>query len=139
MGAAKTIGGLLVFIAGVLVLLVALQFLGILTIFPSSLLYAYVLLFAGDAYQYVGLLLAIVVIVSGIIGMAGKKAGGVIALLIGVLWLMGGFLLSSVPLIFPMSAIYFWTDQIVIPNGIIAIEAIICFLGGLLIVASGED
>ncbi|NVM53200.1 MAG: hypothetical protein HWN66_05815 [Candidatus Helarchaeota archaeon] len=147
MGAAKAIGGLLVFVAGVLVLLIALDFLNILEIFTSAnpeyidniMYYSYVWPAAGPNYPYIGLILAIFAIIGGILGMAGKKAGGAIALLIGALWFIGGFLLASVPILFPMSAIFFWTDQITIPNGLIAIEAIICLLGSSLILASRED
>jgi len=141
MGAAKVIGGLLALVAGILSLLVALDLLIGIGIFGASIsIYIGAIILAGEFYIYLGLIFAIIAIIGGIVGMAGKKAGGGIALIIAVIWLIGGFLASSVPLLFPMSAMLLWTGQIAIGGvGIISIEAIICLVGGILVLAGGSD
>ncbi|MHA1279909.1 MAG: hypothetical protein ACTSQ8_22135 [Candidatus Helarchaeota archaeon] len=142
MSGLRVVGGLLALAAGVLSLLVPLDLLVGIGIFdPTKLGFTYGLLALvnGDIYVYLGLIFAILAIIGGLVGMA-KKAGGGIALIIGIIWIIGGFIMVSVPILFPMSAMLLWTDQIVIgTTGVLTIEAILCLVGGILILASSSD
>jgi len=146
MGAAKAIGGILGLVSGVLVLLVALDLmigLGIFGLTATTMTYAALILLYGTTVIYINLVIAIIALLGGILGLAGKKAGGGLALAAGIIWLIGGFLIASVPYLLPFSAIMAWTDQIIIismPNVyFISIEAILCLVGGIMILAGGSD
>ena len=148
MGAAKAIGGLLALVGGILALLVPLDWLLGLNIFnylsAGGIATGVIWALAGDIYWYIGLILAVIVVLGALIGMAGKKIGGALTLLVGLLWLLGGIIWTSVPQIAPVSGLLFWTDQIIIQAGlfdvyIISFEAILALFGGLLILVSSSE
>lgn len=91
---------------------------------------------------YIQLFLAFLALLGGILALVGKKAGGYLALMVGVLWLMGGFIFNAAPQLFPLSAILAWINQIVITFGfdvyIITFEAVFCLLGGIIILAGSK-
>ncbi|MFX1294121.1 MAG: hypothetical protein ACFFD2_04595, partial [Promethearchaeota archaeon] len=98
---------------------------------------------AGQILIYISLIIAIVGLIGAILGLAGKKAGGALVLIAGVLWLIGGFIIMPVPQLWPLSGIAAWTNLIYISTGgeifFISIEAILCVLGGMLILAGSSD
>jgi hypothetical protein len=145
MGAARVVGGILALAAGVLSLLVALDLMIGIGLF--GLTFGYMIQgMAASIYPmvlYVQLILAILAILGGILALAGKKAGGIIALIVAIVWLAGGFiwtLSTATVFLLPFSAILAWTDQIIFMTSgtIISIEAIICLVGGILGM-SGSD
>ena len=141
MGAAKAVGGILALAGSALVLLLALDMiigLGIFT--PGANLYSMAVIAAwmieGDVVIYIQLVIAIVGLVGAIVGFA-KKAGGALALIAGVIWLIGGFV--GLAILWPLSALGMWTGQLLVGANFISIEAILCLVGGILILASGSD
>ncbi|MDD1777746.1 MAG: hypothetical protein LUQ65_06205 [Candidatus Helarchaeota archaeon] len=98
MGALKIVGGIFALVAGVLVLLVPLAILLDLPIFDPTMMAA---LYGGihaiePMATYVNLILAILAIVGGILGLAGKKAGGVLALIAAIIWILGMIILAYI-------------------------------------------
>ena len=98
---------------------------------------------AEPSILYIQLIVALIAVVGGILGLAGKRAGGALALIAGVVWLIGGFLWGTVIILTPLSAIFGWTSQIAIPVGsdyiIITVEAILSVVGGIMILPGGKD
>ncbi|MFX1293776.1 MAG: hypothetical protein ACFFD2_02785 [Promethearchaeota archaeon] len=104
---------------------------------------AVVKLGTGLIVIYISLIIAIIGLIGAIVGLAGKKVGGALVLIAGGLWLIGGFLLGSMPQLWPLSGIGAWTGIILIQSGsivyFISIEAILCILSGISILAGGDD
>ncbi|MFW9786826.1 MAG: hypothetical protein ACFFE1_04080 [Candidatus Thorarchaeota archaeon] len=138
MGVAKGIGGTLVLVGGVLSLLVPLEFLvglGLFDVLQLGFTYGIIASYAGEFYVYFHLIIAIVAILGGIIGFT-RKVGGGIAIAVGALMIIGGFV--DVYFLFPMSALLLWTGQIFLGPGILTIEAILIVVGGILCIVGGD-
>ncbi len=86
------------------------------------------------------LAISIVILVGGILGILGKKVGGILALIGGALWLIGGLLVVVSDFAFyylwPMSLFF-----IILNVGILyflSLESIIAVISGIIILVSGE-
>ena len=98
---------------------------------------------AGGPISMFNLVLIAVSIVGGILGILGKmsKIGGVLALVAGLVWIIGGVLLytgSLGGLTMPTSLIYYFQ---IVPNLTwwFPIEAIFPLVGGILLLISSSD
>jgi hypothetical protein len=136
MGALRNVGGILSLISGILVLLIPLAIL-----FNLPLLNAIGLEIAfGPIPVYINLLIACLAIVGGILGlMKAKKAGGVLALVAAVMWVLGGALhhYLNLNVLIPYSLIllvwagvYWW---------IFTVEAILVLLGSIFILVDRSE
>ena len=141
MGALKAVGGILGLAAGALVLLLCIDTIIGIGIFGGVYdgMYA-----AYPLSLWISLILAVLALVGAILGMAGRKLGGALVMIAGIVWLIEGFTFAmGIPetfILFPYSAIFAWIQQIQIGGTyIITIEAILCLLGGIFILASSED
>lgn len=147
MGALKVVGGILALAGAALALLVALDLLIGLGIFNymtfGGSFHMATALLSNNINIYIGLALALLAIVGAILGMAGKRFGGIFALIAGALWLLGGLMWLQMPMLAPMSAMLIWTGQInfmAFPMiYVISIEAILCLIGGILVLAGGSS
>ncbi|HUY00959.1 MAG TPA: hypothetical protein VMV49_15460 [Candidatus Deferrimicrobium sp.] len=139
MSALKAVGGILALAGGVLVVLLVLDMMIGLGIFTSMYMmtYAVLVMVYGELFIYINLVIAILAVVGGILALAGKKAGGALALIAGIVWLIGGF--ANLAMIFPVSAIYAWTGQLVIGGFLLSIEGILALVGGILALSGGSD
>ncbi len=147
MGGAAKAGGILALIGGALVLLEAiLGMLGIPifgSIFEAT---QYGLLQASTTYLIIALALGALALIGGILALAEKKAGGVIALIVAIIWIIPGLLLLFSPLILfqvPFLAFLqppsFFFAMLGIGIWIFTIEGILVLVGGILgLTASGD-
>lgn len=139
MGVVKVAGSVLVLAGGVLSLLIPIELLfgwfGLFDLLLLGFTYGLIVASIGEFYIYFGLILAILTILGGIIGFR-KKAGGGIALVVGAIMILGGFV--NAPLLFPMSAMLLWTGQFFVGPGVLTIEAILIVVGGILCLAGGD-
>jgi hypothetical protein len=133
MSAAKIIGGILALVGGVFILL---QILGFWPLFFAGLEETTCLILN---MTFVGL-----AIVGGILGLVGKKAGGILAIIAGALAIVFGILTVYFtgtemlwPLSFFTSTLHWFTPPIHLFAGI-SIEALLMLGGGITIVASGS-
>ena len=138
MSGLKVFGGLLGLVAGVLAALVCLDLIIGIGIFTEIYMLAFALVHALSPWAtYINLALAVLALIGGILGMSGSKGGGALLLVVGVVWLIGGF--AGISEIFPYSAIFAWTGQLTISGSLVTVEAICCLLGGIFILAGGDD
>ena len=80
-----------------------------------------------------------VAIVGGILGLLGKKIGGILALIVGALWIIGGILaITYVTIDFVALSVtlYYWIYDF---TYVVSIEAIIAIVGGILLLVSSSD
>jgi hypothetical protein len=143
MGAAGKVGGVLALIGGALVLIESLLILMGTALF-GTLIEATWLLGASMMiiWPILSLLLGVVALVGGILALSGKKVGGVLALIIAILWII-------YPLLFQLGV--FVPDLVVLtPMGLLTglldfglwiftIEGIIVLVGGILGLAASND
>jgi len=148
MSALKALGGILALVGGALVLLLDLLWLfsiDVTAIFPVTAgLFAMALAVGMEpAILYIQLIVGLIAVIGGILGLAGKRAGGALALIAGVIWLIGGFLWGNVVILTPLSSFLGWTNLIVISTGssaiVITVEAILSVVGGIMILPGGKD
>ena len=134
MGALKIVGGILAVAGAGLVLFM--QILALMDVgFTMNLLYLMVF--------------PILALIGGILALAGKRAGGIIALVVGIIWLTIAILLN-VDVISPFEE---WL-QFVIQSpfqsffimyvgiviwGFLTVETILVFVGGILATAGGSE
>ena len=134
MGALKIVGGILAVAGAGLVLFM--QILALMDVgFTMNLLYL--------------MILPILALIGGILALAGKRAGGIIALVVGIIWLTIAILLN-VDVISPFEE---WL-QFVIQSpfqsffimyvgiviwGFLTVETILVFVGGILATAGGSE
>jgi hypothetical protein len=127
MSAGRVIGGILALVAGVLLLI------GALWAIPE-----YHIEFTNPVVIS-NLAIACVMIVGGILGLVKlKTVGGIVALIAGIISIMGGLLIqfTSFYYLLPLSLFYY-----IIPIDIFyffAIEAIIAIVGGIILLVSKE-
>lgn len=149
MSALKVVGGILALAAGALVLLLDLVLLGfpLYSLFPSTGGFGMqaTLVSMEPAILYVQLIVSIVAMGGGILGLIGKRAGGILALISGIVWLLGGFLFYYVLILTPLSALFAWTN---LPGPLsiggsyallITFEAVLAVVGGILMLPKGKD
>lgn len=141
MGALKVVGGIFSIIGGTLVLLVTLALMVNLPLFNPVLLSTFYgsINITYPEITWVNLGLAVLAIVGGILGCAGKKnAGGALALAAAVYWTIDGFLLVFAlnNLFTPYSAFLLWTT---VSIWIFSIEALLTLLGAIFMLSAGED
>ncbi|NVM53707.1 MAG: hypothetical protein HWN66_08385 [Candidatus Helarchaeota archaeon] len=137
MGAAKTVGGILALTGGTLVLIWCLIVAGIMFAAPTPFIIGWI----------INLLLAMLGLVGGILGLVGKKAGGALALIAGLVWILLMVLLSMGVFGDPitnwetwaMLAPYSLFGAYVYAIPYITLEGLLCLIGGILILAGGED
>lgn len=144
MSALKIFGGLIALVAGILVLLPTLDLLGVTTISMPYILGYYLYMWAySNTFVWINMILVIVVILGGLIGIAGKKAGAVLVLAAAILWIIGGFA-NALSGMENFLAISFYTamtgDNLIgAPDGFVTLEAILALVGGLCILAGRSN
>ena len=129
MSALKVIGGILALVGAVFVLIT-----------PVLAMIEYG--FSMDSLIY--LLWPLLALIGGILGLAGKKAGGWLALIVGLIWVIFGvlvmtpvgqawmlYLITLMPYLTVLLGFTIW--------GPITIEAVLVLVGGILILAGGDD
>ncbi|MFX1293731.1 MAG: hypothetical protein ACFFD2_02560 [Promethearchaeota archaeon] len=133
MGAAKAVGGILALAGSAMVLI-------------FCLLYMNSAFFLGGPFVIgwiINLLLSVLALVGSIVGLAGKKVGGALALIAGLWWLLMDILLTAGIIsglsffgimVIPYSL--FATYVVYIPY--ITLESILCLIGGILILADSD-
>ncbi len=134
MSAAKIIGGILALVGGIFILLQ-------IYYFRSSL-------FSGGSEETTCLLLNMTIvglaIVGGILGLVGKRAGGILAIIAGTLAIVLGLItvyITGTELLWPLSFFTSTLDWFIPPYHLfagISIEALLMLGGGITIVASGS-
>ena len=142
MSALKVLGGLIALIAGILVLLPVLGLLGVSIIsFNYIWQYNLVVILIGNTFVYINLVLAILAILGGIIGIAGKKVGAILVLIAAIVWIIGGLTLSGLESLVPISFYTAMTGNSLIGSGdwFLTLEAILALLSGLLILAGRSN
>jgi hypothetical protein len=126
MGALKIVGGIFALAGGALVLIawITLIQLGMDITSPLSL---------------VNLAAIALSIIGGILGLAGNKAGGVLALIGAMIWILGIILIYIDPLTFlwmiPLTYLGVWIPFDII----ITYESVLVLLGGIFILAGGSE
>ena len=134
MNAAKITGGLLALIGGAFILIQALLFADVA--FMSS---------EYTIAWLINIALLSLAISGGILGIVGKKAGGILALISGVLAICLGIITVYVTYTEMMRPFSFFTstlDWFSPPDHIfagISIEALLILVGGIVIIATGSD
>jgi hypothetical protein len=135
MGALKVVGGILATVGA-----------GLLTV---------QLILIGMNYGFIptlflALILPILALIGGIIALAGKRAGGIIALIVGIIWLTFAILYNlgfSTGLPIEILAIlagaleasfFYWQFSITVWVWL-SIEVVLVFAGGILATAGGSD
>ena len=142
MSALKVLGGLIALVAGVLVLLPVLELLGVSIIsFDYLWHYSFVEFLIGNTFIYINLVLAILAILGGIIGIAGKKVGAVLVLIAAIVWIIGGLTISGLESLVPISFYTAMTGNSLIGSGdwFLTLEAILALIGSLLILAGRSN
>lgn len=133
MGALRAVGGILALIGAALVL-----FMQVLFILNFGFYGGFILL----------MILPILALVGGILAIAGKRAGGIIALIVGCLWLVFGILvfsgvyipwLSDICFLEPIFSVFLIYLSITIWSIFILVETILVLLGGILATAAKSD
>ena len=126
MGVGKKFGGILAIVSGILILIPVIFYLGVFNISIDT------------PPLMENLILSIIVIIGGILGFSGRKAGGWLALACGCLWLVGGFLWIFMSIVYLVAISFFYY---LIPIEIVytaIIEITLAITGGIIILASGE-
>jgi hypothetical protein len=143
MSALKVIGGLIALVAGILVLLPVLQLLGVSILsLPYIWQYMIIEVLIGNTFLYINLILVILIILGGLLGIAGKKVGAVFVLIAVILWIIGGLTLSGLEALLPISFSTAMTgNELIGTTGdwFVTLEAIIALLGGILILAGKSE
>ena len=134
MGALKIVGGILALAGAGLILVMQILF-----IFG----------FGFDITIVYSMILPILALIGGILALAGKRAGGILALVVGIIWLTMAILLNlsiisisddlaafivqipSYSFFLVYLGVYIW--------GLLCIETILVFVGGILATAGGSD
>ena len=134
MGALKIVGGILALAGAGLVLVVAV--LNLIEVgFTTNILFL--------------MILPILALIGGILAIAGKRAGGILALIVGIIWLTIAILIN-VGVISPFEEwlqfviqspflSFFFLYLGVIVWGSLTVETILVFVGGILATAGGSD
>jgi hypothetical protein len=126
MGALKVVGGLLALAGGVLVL-----------ISWITLVMAYLPI--TSSWSLINLVAIVLAILGGILGLAGKKAGGVLALIAALIWILGIILVAIDPVnlswMFPMS----YLSALISLDIFVTYESVLVLLGAIFILAGGSE
>jgi hypothetical protein len=134
MGALKIVGGILAVAgAGLILVLQIMELIGYG--FTLALFYT--------------MILPIVALVGGILALAGKRAGGIIALVVGIIWVTVAILINLDIVTFPLDLYYLLAPIPVFSFfliylgftiwGLLTVETILVFVGGILATAGGSD
>jgi hypothetical protein len=138
MGAIKKVGGLLALVGGAMVLIWAIIFADV---------------FFGAATEIilikwiVTVALAALALVGGLLGMGTKKLGSFLALIVGLIWTLFWILIlagavsptSAIGYLFDISYNFSIVGYYIIGESIIAVEALLIFVGGILMLADRSD
>ncbi|MFX1295770.1 MAG: hypothetical protein ACFFD2_13075 [Promethearchaeota archaeon] len=134
MGTVKVVGGILALAGGAMVLILCLLIANLYLAGSMEMLLNWI----------VNFIIAILAIIGSLMGIAGKKVGGILAFIAGLWWTIFGILISaniismfsSIGMILlPASLIGYY----LVPLPYITIEGILCILGGLLLLAGSSD
>ncbi|NVM31723.1 MAG: hypothetical protein HWN65_22990 [Candidatus Helarchaeota archaeon] len=145
MGALKTVGGVFALVAGTLnIVVLLLAYMGA-AVTPMILIYS-LSLAVSPIGGIIGLALNGLLLVGGILGLAGKKAGGILALIAAAFIMLEGILISFVfnpftqpELILMFNPWSFFVGFVGLSISFLTIEAILGLLGGIFILAGGSD
>ena len=95
------------------------------------------------------MILPIVALVGGILALAGKRAGGIIALIVGAIWLLIAILLNVTVIILPVDLYYLLAQVPSLSFFVVyfsftiwiflTVEIVLVFVGGILATAGGSD
>jgi hypothetical protein len=135
MGALKIVGGILAVAGAGLVLFMVISA---------------IINYGFNTYLGILLILPIVALVGGILALAGKRAGGIIALIVGAIWLIMAILLSlDVLPPMPTELLYLLTQLPSLSFFVVyvdftiwvflTVEIVLVFVGGILATAGGSD
>jgi hypothetical protein len=138
MGAVKTIGGVLSLLGGAFVLIAAL--LAILSVNYGTMTLFIYWFSAYPLMIFLSIALGALAIIGGILSMKGKTVGGILALIVGVLWLLGGILspTSDIFLMFLQPSLIYALISIAIWFPLF-IEPILVLVGGILGLVGSSD
>ncbi len=141
MGALKAVGGIIGLVSGILVFIIAMgrvlgdNFFNL----PYFDIWNWLIL-GTPALMWINLIFSIVVIIGGFLGLIGKRAGGAILLIIGLLWIIGAILpemgVSSLLFLYPMSFFVAMSNAFL---WVLTIESILIVIAGIMILAGGAD
>jgi hypothetical protein len=135
MGALKIVGGILAVVGAGLIL-----FLEILYLIDWG--------FSTDLVM--AMILPILALIGGILAIAGKRAGGILALIVGIIWLLMAILINIdvLPTLpdeiffllvqYPMFSVFAMYADFTIWF-YLTVEIILVFVGGILATAGGSD
>ncbi|TFG05210.1 MAG: hypothetical protein EU536_02565 [Promethearchaeota archaeon] len=126
MGALKVVGGILALAGGVLVFIAWITLIGIGMDFLSL-------------FSLVNLVAIILSIIGGILGIAGKRAGGGLALVGALIWILGIILIYIDPMTFLFMLPMSWLGGYIPVDIIISWESLIVLLGSIFILAGGSE
>ena len=131
MGALKIVGGILSLAGAALVL-----FMWVIIVLNTGF----------DVSMLIYLILPVIALIGGILAIAGKRAGGVLALIVGAIWLVIALLIN-------FGVFMPWMDYLILlPEfsffvmyldftiwDFLFVEIVLVFVGGILAVAGGSD
>jgi hypothetical protein len=134
MSAGKITGGILALVGGAFILFQALLFIDNIAGFPDEVI-----------GWFVNIAICSLAIVGGILGLTGKRAGGMLALIGGAFAIICGLITVYItwnmtlwPYSFFTSTLNLFDEPYHLFAGI-SIEALLTLAGGIVIIASGSD
>ena len=128
---------------------------GILALAGSGLMLALIIMSGlGGGFglsHFLVMILPILALIGGILALAGKRAGGVLALIVGIIWVLFavfanlGILVGDLPLeliyiLLPQVGLSFFLVYVGFTIwGFLTVEVLLVFVGGILATAGGGD
>ena len=135
MGAAKIVGGILVLVGGAFILILLLMWMNFLIDGQWDEISCWILNAAICSLAIVG----------GILGLVGKRSGGILAIIAGAVAILFGLItvyvtwdMATWPISFFTSILLWFPEPTHIFAGI-TIESLLILAGGIVIVASGSE
>ena len=101
--------------------------------------------------HFLAMILPVLGLIGGILAIAGKRAGGILALIVGIIWLLFAVLsnLGILVFSFPVELFYILVPQVGLSFfavyigftiwGFLTVEVLLVFVGGILAIAGGGD